>query len=184
MERPIEGGNICWTIVSYILLVHSHHSLVKTERRRLTKSWNVNSVFHLTSHKKPGTFWKRWVVRSFLLHLASLAVVSLLKYLEINEFFKLSLPAAETKCLITTRGWTRRCCWGSGMTFTERRVSSVCMHCVNILIWDIIHYLRKWESILINLVLWKYSNHAPVLVFPRLIHSSDIWIGMTSLLAK
>lgn len=27
---------------------------------------------------------------------------------------ELCLSAAETKCLITTRGWTGRCCWGPG----------------------------------------------------------------------
>lgn len=73
--------DIWWNLFG-LPLSHSLHSLVRTERRLLTKSWNANSAFHLTSLKKPGSSWKGWVRQSFLLQHASLFVRSLLKHLE------------------------------------------------------------------------------------------------------
>lgn len=55
---------MCWleTFLQFsesCFLFRSLRSPGKTARRPLTKSWNANSASLHTSHKKPGTFWKR-----------------------------------------------------------------------------------------------------------------------------
>lgn len=141
--------------VTCCCLFHSLPSLVKTERRPSTKSWNANSAFHLTSHKKPGTFWKRWAATSFIV---SHALPSL-EYLEAGKL--------ESHLSFS--------CWNEMPPCDSVLDQEMLLRSRYIHLLGLNTMTRKCKCSLENLaVVLKYEAPAVAVIFHRPTHFSDI----------
>lgn len=106
MNYNLESLKSCFPLCS-------HHSLVKTGKKPLTRSWSVNSVCHPTSHKKLEISWNGYFLFiSCLFPICSLmfsccAIIQL-------DIWLLVVVAVEKKRLVTAGSRSRRCHGGAG----------------------------------------------------------------------